>query len=111
MFELAKADYIVEQTAPLYIIGRAEPNEKIQKIADYCASLVEDGATIQLGIGMLPDAIARNLMDKKDLGVHSETLTEAMMELVKSMSHHQQEKDLKSWYLYWSTGSRKRRIL
>lgn len=84
MFELAKADYIVEQTAPLYIIGRAEPSEKIQKIADYCASLVEDGATIQLGIGMLPDAIARNLMDKKDLGVHSETLTEAMMELVKA---------------------------
>ena len=33
---------------------------------------------------MLPDAIARNLMDKKDLGVHSETLTEAMMELVKA---------------------------
>ena len=84
LFELDKADYIVEAVSPLYTIGRAEPNEKIQKIADYCASLIEDGATIQLGIGALPDAIARNLMDKKDLGVHSETLTEAMMELVQA---------------------------
>ena len=84
LFELDKADYIVEAVSPLYTIGRAEPDEKIKKIADYCASLVEDGATIQLGIGVLPDAIARNLLDKKDLGVHSETLTEAMMELVQA---------------------------
>ena len=84
LFDLSKADYIVEEASPLYTIGRAEPNEKIQKIADYCASLVEDGATIQLGIGALPDAIARNLMDKKDLGVHSETFTEAMMELIQA---------------------------
>lgn len=84
LFDLSKADYIVEEASPLYTIGRAEPNEKIQKIADYCASLVEDGATIQLGIGALPDAIARNLMNKKDLGVHSETFTEAMMELIQA---------------------------
>lgn len=81
---LDKIDYIVPAESGLYTIGRAEIDVRTQTIADYVAELVEDGATIQLGIGALPDAIARNLMDKKDLGVHSETLTEAMMELVQA---------------------------
>ena len=81
---LDKIDYIVPAESGLYTIGRAEIDARTQTIADYVAELVEDGATIQLGIGALPDAIARNLMDKKDLGVHSETLTEAMMELVQA---------------------------
>lgn len=81
---LDKIEYIVPEESPLYTIGRAEIDGKTQTIADYVAELVEDGATIQLGIGALPDAIARNLMSKKDLGVHSETLTEAMMELVQA---------------------------
>lgn len=80
---LDQIDYIVPAASPLYTIGRAEIDEKTKKIADYVAELVEDGATIQLGIGALPDAIARNLMDKRNLGVHSETLTEALMELVQ----------------------------
>lgn len=83
-YDITKADYIVEQASPLYPIGRAEADEKTKKIADYCASLVEDHATIQLGIGALPDAIARNLTDKKDLGVHTETMTEAIMDLIKA---------------------------
>lgn len=81
---LEKIDYIVPEESPLYTIGRSQIDEKTQTIADYVAELVEDGATIQLGIGALPDAIARNLRDKRDLGVHSETLTESMMELVKA---------------------------
>lgn len=81
---LDKIDYIVPVESPLYTIGRAEIDEKTRIIADYVADLVEDGATIQLGIGALPDAIARNLMTKKNLGVHSETLTEAMMDLVEA---------------------------
>lgn len=81
---LDKIDYIVPEESPLYTIGRAVIDAKTQTIADYVAELVEDGATIQLGIGALPDAIARNLMNKKNLGVHSETLTEAMMELVQA---------------------------
>lgn len=81
---LDKIDYIVPEESPLYTIGRAEIDAETQTIADYVAELVEDGATIQLGIGALPDAIARNLMGKKDLGIHSETLTEAMMELVQA---------------------------
>lgn len=45
------------------------------------AELVEDGSTIQLGIGAVPDAVARAFMDKKDLGIHTEMLTSSMAEL------------------------------
>lgn len=81
---LDEIDYIVPATSELYTIGRAEPSSKIKRIADYVAERVDDGATIQLGIGALPDAIARNLTGKKHLGVHTEAMTEAMMELMEA---------------------------
>ena len=81
---LDEIDYIVPATSELYTIGRAEPSAKIKQIADYVAERVDDGATIQLGIGALPDAIARNLTGKKHLGVHTEAMTEAMMELMEA---------------------------
>lgn len=80
---LEQIDYIVPYESPLYTIGGMEPDKKTKVIADYVAELVDDGSTIQLGIGALPDAIAKNLTGKRHLGVHSETLTESMMELVK----------------------------
>lgn len=83
MFNLGDADYIVPSNDPIYTIGRAESNEVIDQIAKYAASLVEDGATVQLGIGALPDAILANLKDKKDIGIHSETLTESIKEMVQ----------------------------
>ncbi len=81
---LKDIDYITEKADPLYTIGRAKADEITEQIAKNVASLVEDGATLQLGIGSLPDAIAGFLKDKKDLGIHSETLTESMMDLVKA---------------------------
>lgn len=77
-------DYIVPATTELYTIGEAEPSEKIQRIADYVVERIDDGATIQLGIGALPNAIANNLINKKHLGVHTEAMTEAMMTLMKA---------------------------
>jgi 4-hydroxybutyrate CoA-transferase len=83
-FRLSDADYIVAANDPLYTIGRASGTPTIEKIARNVAQLVEDGATLQLGIGALPDAILANLRNKKDLGIHSETLTESIMELVQA---------------------------
>ena len=83
-FSLEKADYIVLSDDPIYTIGRAPADPVIDQIAQNVAALVEDGATLQLGIGALPDAILANLKDKKDLGIHSETLTESIMELVQA---------------------------
>lgn len=80
---LEKVDWIVEEATPLHVIPSASPSPKVQAIADYVADLVEDGATLQLGIGALPDAIAKNLTSKKHLGIHSETLTTAIMDLMR----------------------------
>lgn len=46
--------------------------------------MVEDGSTIQLGIGAIPDAVAHAFLDKKDLGVHTEMITNSILELVEA---------------------------
>lgn len=57
-------------------------SEVEDKIGEYVASLVPDGATFQLGIGTLPNACATHMMDKRDLGIHSEMFTNLMAEMV-----------------------------
>jgi 4-hydroxybutyrate CoA-transferase len=56
----------------------------IQKIAGHVASLIPDGATMQLGIGSIPDAVLKFLMDKKDLGIHTELFSDGVIELVNA---------------------------
>ena len=55
-----------------------------EAIGKYCASLVHDGDTLQLGIGAIPDAVLLFLKDKKDLGIHSEMFSDGVVELVKA---------------------------
>ena len=63
--------------APLY------PRTEIQEtIADYAASLIHDGDTLQLGIGGMPDAVAERLTDRKDMGIYTEMLGSAMGKLM-----------------------------
>ena len=76
-------DMIVEAETPLPYLPENTPNELELTIGNYVASLVHDGDCIQLGIGGIPDAAALALKDKHDLGVHSEMITNSMVELVK----------------------------
>ncbi len=55
-----------------------------EQVGRNVAALVEDGSTIQMGIGGLPNAVARQLMDKKDLGLHTEQFTASMADLIKA---------------------------
>jgi acyl-CoA hydrolase len=55
-----------------------------QTIGQYIADLIEDGSTIQLGIGGIPNAIAQSLYDKRDLGVHTEMFTDGMVDLFEA---------------------------
>ena len=80
---VSKLTHIVEHSEPLKELPRAEIGEIEQKIGAYCASLVEDGSTLQLGIGSLPDAVLANLTDKKDLGIHSEMFSDGVVDLVE----------------------------
>ncbi|QMS85977.1 acetyl-CoA hydrolase/transferase family protein [Candidatus Xianfuyuplasma coldseepsis] len=73
-----KVDYLPPE------LPDTEPNEKDLKIGELIASYIHDGDTIQLGIGGIPNAVANALMDKKDLGVHTEMLTTGFMKLFKA---------------------------
>lgn len=81
---ISELDYIVEADEALPIIPNSSIGDAERQIGEYCASLIEDGSTIQAGIGKLPNAVLDALSSKKDLGVHSELFTSKMMDLVEA---------------------------
>lgn len=76
------ADIIVEQDEPLLTIEQLPEFESAHKIARQVATLIEDGATFQLGLGATPKAILLALADKNDLGVHTQYVIDGIMDLV-----------------------------
>ena len=74
---------LVEVNTPVPKVPRSEPGEIDKIIGGYVAELIDDGATIQLGIGGIPDAAARALENKKELGVHTGMLTNSIATLVE----------------------------
>ncbi len=79
-----KIDYLIEANYPVPVIPTTEPNEKDEIIGKFIADLINDGDCIQLGIGGIPNAVARGLYGKKDLGVHTEMLTSEIARLAKA---------------------------
>lgn len=77
-------DFFVENHQEPPALPSPQPDETAMKIGDHIASLVENGSTIQLGIGEIPNAAALSLKNKKDLGVHTEMLVDSMMELYEA---------------------------
>ncbi|HEX2962343.1 MAG TPA: acetyl-CoA hydrolase/transferase C-terminal domain-containing protein [Ignavibacteriales bacterium] len=63
-------------------------------IGHYIADLIEDGSTLQMGIGAIPDAVLRFLKNKKDLGVHTEMFSDGMIELVEEGIVNNEKKTL-----------------
>ena len=76
-------DCIVEYEAPLIELAPPKIGEVEKAIGEHCASLVPDGATLQLGIGAIPDAVLLFLKGKKDLGIHSEMFSDGVVELME----------------------------
>lgn len=79
-------DYIVEADYPLaeLSMGTDDCDECTEKIAQLIAERIPDGATLQTGIGALPNMVLRFLKDKKDLGIHSELVSDGIIELVEA---------------------------
>jgi acyl-CoA hydrolase len=76
---------IVEHDEPLLewpVVG--EPDEISRKIALHLTRLIPDGATLQLGIGRIPDAVASMLTDKNDLGIHTEMFSDGVVDLAEA---------------------------
>lgn len=78
---ISQIDYVVDVDYQVPEIIISEPNELDMKIGSIIAELVEDGSTLQLGIGGIPNAVTKALMNKKNLGIHTEMLTDGMVDL------------------------------
>jgi len=81
---IGQVDHIIEVDHNLPEETIIAPTEVEERIGEYIAELIEDGSTIQMGIGGVPYAVSKLLHSKRDLGVHTEMLTEAMLELYES---------------------------
>lgn len=79
---ISEFNSIVECSEELPEVLSEQPTEEHRQIARHVATLVEDGACVQVGIGAIPCAILPYLSDRKDLGIHTETLTESAMALI-----------------------------
>lgn len=78
---LGRAGMIVEHDAELPTIPILPPGETEKQIASHITPLVSDGATLQIGIGGIPNAVAAQLSGKRELGIHTEMFTESMIDL------------------------------
>jgi 4-hydroxybutyrate CoA-transferase len=81
-----KMHHIVPCDSPLFEMpmGEDADQEVVEKIAAHIAKLIPDGATMQLGIGALPNAVLKFLFEKKDLGIHSELISDGVIDLVEA---------------------------
>jgi acyl-CoA hydrolase/ribosomal protein S18 acetylase RimI-like enzyme len=76
-------DVLVPCDEDIIEIPIPEPDETLRRIGQNIARLVEDGSTIECGIGRIPQALAEFLKDKKDLGVHTEMFSDWIIELIE----------------------------
>jgi 4-hydroxybutyrate CoA-transferase len=81
---VSRLNYIVPVNYPIpeMAMSKEGNSEVVEKIAGYISDLIPDGATMQLGIGAIPDAVLKYLHNKKDLGVHSELFSDGVIDLV-----------------------------
>jgi acyl-CoA hydrolase/GNAT superfamily N-acetyltransferase len=77
-------DFFVESDAPVLEIPPREPDEASRRIGTFAAGLVPDGATLQLGIGDIPNAVLAALGGKRDLGLHTEMFSDGAIDLIES---------------------------
>ena len=82
MFHISEIDIFVEDDTPLFAIEPGVISDTDRKIGRYVAELVEDGATLQMGIGAIPNAVLTMLENHKNLGVHSEMFADGILPLV-----------------------------
>jgi 4-hydroxybutyrate CoA-transferase len=92
---VSEIDAIVELSRPLCELKVQPSSELFRAIGTRVASLIEDGAVLQCGIGGIPDAVLPNLMDRKDLGVHTELLSDNIIPLIEAGVVNGQRKNWK----------------
>jgi len=86
----------IELDEPIYATIIAEPTEIEQQIGRHVAGLIEDGATLQMGIGGIPNVVLANLMNHKRLGIHTEMLSDGVLPLIEKGIITGEEKEVKT---------------
>lgn len=82
IIHIDEIDYLVEHDEPiLESLPEIKNQQIIERIGHYVNMLVDDGATLQIGFGHLPDAVVPFLSDKKDLGIHTQVITDGLLPL------------------------------
>lgn len=84
VFHVSEIDVFVEHDEPLPTLPAAKIGEIEEAIGKHCAELINDGDTLQLGIGAIPDAVCHQLLDKRHLGIHSEMLGDGVVKLYEA---------------------------
>ncbi len=83
LIHVSKLDALVEVDVPLPEVEHKEPPSREKAIGRYISELIEDGSTLQMGIGTIPDAVLASLGGHRDLGVHTEMFSDGLLPLVE----------------------------
>ena len=94
MIHISQVDCLLEASYDLPVLPSAQPDPVSERIGALIAAEIPDGATIQLGIGAIPDAVGSCLKEKKHLGIHTEMLTDSMIGLLECGAADNTEKVL-----------------
>ncbi|MCC6805190.1 MAG: acetyl-CoA hydrolase/transferase family protein, partial [Anaerolineae bacterium] len=81
---MSKIDYCIEVDYELPEVRPLPPSAVQDQVAAHIAGLIPDGATLQTGIGGIPDAVLRCLTDHRDLGIHTELFSDGVMEMIEA---------------------------
>ena len=109
VFHISEIDAFVEADTPLPELPEAKIGPAEEAIGKYCAELVNDGDTLQLGIGAIPDAVCHQLVNKKHLGIHSEMLGDGQVVLYEAgaIDNSQKGIDVGKFVFNFVMGSKK----
>lgn len=96
IIHISQIDIAIELDRPIHISHISAPTETELKIGKYVAELVEDGATLQMGIGGIPNVVLQNLTNHKRLGIHTEMFSDGILPLVEKGVITGEEKTVKN---------------
>ena len=82
IIHISELNSFVEVDEPIFEIQIPEITKIEQKIGDYIAEMIDDRSTLQMGIGNIPNAVLHNLGNHKDLGIHSEMISDGVVDLI-----------------------------
>jgi acyl-CoA hydrolase len=84
IIHVSQITHAIEMNTPIHEAKPKTPSDIEQQIGKHVANLIEDGSTLQMGIGGIPNVVLANLKNHKDLGIHTEMFSDGILPLVKS---------------------------